>query len=146
MQRYIGSCRRVKLVNFYIGINFPHEYVRSNVADRAADDAERTGEQRHVAEVERRLEKAVHFGFEEEIIERIDIDVDRRGSRRHEAGPLPSVVFGVEQKVCAYDCHAHGHYDQNQEHQQHETVHVVDLVRPERGEDEVHLNEDRSEG
>lgn len=60
MQRYIGSCRRVKLVNFYIGINFPHEYVRSDVADRAADDAERTGEQRHVAEVERRLEKAVH--------------------------------------------------------------------------------------
>lgn len=77
------------------------------------------------------------LGFEEEIIERIDVDVDRRGSRRHEAGPLPSVVFGVEQKVCAYDCHAHGHDDQNQEHQQHETVHVVDLVRPERGEDEV---------
>lgn len=57
-----ASCRRVKLVNFYIGINLPHEYVRSDVADRAADDAQRTGEKRHIAEVERRLEKAVHSG------------------------------------------------------------------------------------
>ncbi len=30
-------------------------------------------------------------------------------------------------------------------HQQHEAVNVVDLVGPERGEDEVHLDEDGSE-
>lgn len=62
----VAALITIKLVNFYIGINFPHEYVRSHVANRAADDAEGTGEQRHVAEVERRLEKAVHSVDENE--------------------------------------------------------------------------------
>ena len=50
---------------------------------------------------------------------------------------LPSVVLGVEQEVGAHDRDAHGDHRQDQQYQQHEAVHVVDLVRPEAGEDEV---------
>ena len=34
----------------------------------------------------------------------------------------------------------------NQEDEEHEAVNVVNLVGPERGENEVHLDEDRTEG
>ena len=50
---------------------------------------------------------------------------------------LPSVVLSVEQEVCADDGDANSDNGQDDEDQEHEAVHVVDLVSPERGEDEV---------
>ena len=52
-------------------------------------------------------------------------------------GAVPAVVLGVEQEVGADDGDADGHHRQDHQHQQHEAVHVVDLVGPERCEDEV---------
>ena len=50
---------------------------------------------------------------------------------------VPSVVLRVEQEVGADDGDADGDDGQDDKDQQHEAVHVVDLVRPERCEDEV---------
>lgn len=47
--------------------------------------------------------------------------------------PLPAIVFRVEQKVRRYNGDAHGDYEQNAEHEQHEAVHVVELVRAKKG-------------
>lgn len=48
------------LVYFHIGINFTHKQIRAHVADGAADDAQCTAEQCHVAKVEGRLEQTKH--------------------------------------------------------------------------------------
>ena len=50
---------------------------------------------------------------------------------------LPSVILCVEQEVGADDGDADSDDGQDHEDQEHEAVHVVDLVSPERGEDEV---------
>ena len=53
---------------------------------------------------------------------------------------LPPVVLRVEQEVGAYNGDADGDHGQDEEHQQHEAVHIVDLVGPERREDEIPEN------
>lgn len=77
------------------------------------------------------------LGLKEEIVKWVGIDVNGRGARCHETRPLPSVVFRIQQEVCAHNGHAHGDHSQDAEHQQHEAVDVVDFVCPKRGEDEV---------
>ena len=49
----------------------------------------------------------------------------------------PSIVFSVQQEVRANDGHTDGDNNQNQKHQQHKAVDVVDLVCPERRKDEI---------
>lgn len=75
--------------------------------------------------------------FKEEIINGVNIDVGRSGTSCQERRPLPAVVFGVQQEIGAHDSDANGHYNQDQEHQKHETVNVVDFVGPERCKYEV---------
>ena len=58
----------------------------------------------------------------------------------------PSVVLRVEQEVGADDGYADGDDSEDPEDEEHEPVNVVDLIGPERGENEVHLDEDRTEG
>lgn len=88
---------------------------------------------------------ALLLGFKEEIIKRINVHIDGGRSGRQKARPLPSIVLGVQQKVRAHNRYAHGDDHQNDEHQQHESVHIVDFVRPKRCEYKVHFNENRSE-
>ena len=57
---------------------------------------------------------------------------------------LPSVIFSIEKEVRANDSHANCHNGKDQEYQQHETIHVVNLVSPERGKNKIHLNENRT--
>lgn len=118
----------------------------AHVAHRAAEQTKSTTEQSHVAEIEARLEQSIHFGFEEVVVGGVDVNVARGGGGGEEGGPVPAVVFSVEEEVSGYDSHADNDHKQQQHHKQHEPVHVVDLVRPERGEDEVHFNEDGAEG
>lgn len=78
--------------------------------------------------------------FEEEVIEGINVDVDRRRSSWEERSPLPSVVFSVEKEICADNRDTNGDDDENQEDQKHETIDIVDFVGPEGCEDEVPAN------
>lgn len=55
---------------------------------------------------------------------------------------IPPIIFSVEEKISADDCDANGNSREDQKDQKHESVDVIDLIRPERGEDEVHLDED----
>lgn len=49
----------------------------------------------------------------------------------------PPVILCVQQKVRAHDGHAHGHDAQDDQHQHHEAIDIIDLIRPERREDEI---------
>ena len=51
----------------------------------------------------------------------------------------------IEKQVAADDGDADCDDGEDHEHQQHESVHEIDLVRPERREHKVHFNEDRAE-
>ena len=54
------------------------------------------------------------------------------------------MVLRVKEEVGVDDRDAGGDSNKDEEDQKHEAVHIVDLVRPEGGEDEVHLDEDRA--
>ena len=63
---------------------------------RAAQHPKTQAEDAHVSKVESGLEESIHFGFEEEIVEGVEIDVAGGRASRKEGSPLPPVkVFVV---------------------------------------------------
>jgi hypothetical protein len=44
---------------------------------------------------------------------------------------LPTIVLGIQQEVGAHNGHTNSHYHQNDKHQEHKAINVVDLVSPE---------------
>lgn len=67
--------------------------------------------------------------------------IERGGRAWHKAGPLPVVIFCIQQEVRTNNCDTHGDYDQYQEHQQHKAINIVHFVVPKTCEYEVHLDE-----
>ena len=59
------------------------------VTHRATQHPETQAEDAHVAKVECGLEESIHFGFEEEIVEGVEIDVASGRASRKEGSPLP---------------------------------------------------------
>lgn len=51
--------------------------------------------------------------------------------------PLPSVVFCIEKEVGTDDGDADSNDAQDHQHQHHKSIHIVNLVGPERCENEV---------
>ena len=49
----------------------------------------------------------------------------------------PSVILCIEEEVSTDDGDANSDDNQDGEDEQHEAIHIVDLVGPERGENEV---------
>lgn len=83
--------------------------------------------------------------FKEEIVERINVHIDGGRCGRQKTGPLPPIVFSVQQEISTNNCHTNGDNHQNDEDQQHESVHIVDFIGPERRENEIHFDKYRSE-
>lgn len=54
---------------------------------------------------------------------------------------LPSVVLSIEQEVSTYYGNTHSNDDHDYEYKHHESIDIVDLIGPERCEDEVPTNE-----
>ena len=50
---------------------------------------------------------------------------------------LPAIVLCIEKEVSADDGDTHSDHYHDEEHQQHEPKHIVNLVLPEGGEDKV---------
>ena len=68
------------------------------MTNRAAQHAKAQAEDAHVAKVECGLEESIHFGFEEEIVEGVEIDVASSRASRKEGSPLPPVkIFFASQ-------------------------------------------------
>lgn len=134
------------LINFHVRVNFANEKAGANIANGATNDAQCATEQCHVTKIERCLKQSIHFCFEKEIIKWIHINVNGGGGGWQKTSPLPSVVLGIQQEICAHNCHTYGHNDHDDGDQQHESVDVVDFVGPERGENKVHLDEYGAEG
>eukprot|EP00754_Rhynchopus_humris_P036597 Rhum_TRINITY_DN18698_c0_g1::Rhum_TRINITY_DN18698_c0_g1_i1::g.168126::m.168126 len=135
-----------RLVGLNVAVDSANKQIGAQEADRATQDGQANAEQQHVAKVEARHEQPVHLCLEHEKIGGVDEDVTRRRSTQAERRPLPPVVFGVQQVVRVHHGKAHRHRNQDHVHQQHEPVHVVELVVPEGREHKVQLDEDGPEG
>lgn len=81
--------------------------------------------------------------FEEEIVQCIRINIASGRCSRQKTGPLPTMVLSIQYEVGAYNRGATSDRNQNDEHQQHKSVHIIDFVSPKRCENEVHLDENR---
>eukprot|EP00962_Isochrysis_galbana_P007105 scaffold1908_cov104-Isochrysis_galbana.AAC.14 len=138
-----GPCR---LVALDILVYAPYKQPAAGEAERAAHESEREAEDAHVAKIEDGLEEARHVRLDEEVVEGVGEDVASGGARGEEGGPRPAVVLVVEQEVGDDDGDADSHHGEDAVHEEHEAVHVVELVVPEGGEDKVHLDEDGAEG
>mmetsp|Transcript_21215 Transcript_21215/g.47843 ORF Transcript_21215/g.47843 Transcript_21215/m.47843 type:complete len:395 (-) Transcript_21215:737-1921(-) len=124
----------------------PHEDSRSQVADGPADDAQAHTHHQSLSEVKARLEQPIHFCLGHEEVDRIEEDISCNRGGGPENSPRPPVVFRVEEEVGDDDADTGCDDQHDGENQQDESVDVVELIVPERGEDEIHLDEDAPEG
>lgn len=75
--------------------------------------------------------------LEKVVVEWIEINIESDGAAGQKARPLPSIIFGIQQEIGGDNCHANSHHNQNEKHEKHKSVHVVDLVGPKWGEHKV---------
>ena len=54
-----------------------------------------------------------------------------KGSQYEKNKNEPSIIFRIEQKVCANNGHTAGYSSQNQIDKHHETINIIDFVCPE---------------
>lgn len=103
------------------------------------------GDQTHVSKVECCLQKPIHLGLEEKVVDSVDKDISSRTGSAAKGCPLPQVVLRVQAKV-NHDDRRHAH-DNGQDgvHTQQKAVDVVELVVPERCQNVVQFNKDGSE-
>mmetsp|Transcript_14346 Transcript_14346/g.39207 ORF Transcript_14346/g.39207 Transcript_14346/m.39207 type:complete len:309 (-) Transcript_14346:254-1180(-) len=88
----------------------------------------------------------MHLGLCDKIVDGVKEDIACDGRPRQERGPRPAVILSIQDEVGDDDAHADSDHKQDREDEQYETVHIVELVVPKGGEDEVHLDEDAPEG
>lgn len=58
--------------------------------------------------------------------------------------PLPSVVFSIKKEVGTDDGHAHSHDTQDHQHEHHKSVHIINLIGPERRENKVPAQKEKA--
>ena len=72
-----------------------------------------------------------------------DLSLVQVTRRNNKIWNLPSVILSVEQEVGTNDGNTNGDHDENQNNKEHEAVHVVDLVCPERCENKIPIGTER---
>src|SRR5690349_11864936 len=82
----------------------------------------------HVPEVECCLHETAHLCLRDEVIDGIEVDIERRACSRCERAPMPSVVLAVEQDIRGHNGDTHGDHEKDEEHQKHEAVNVIETV------------------
>lgn len=110
------------LIALDVLIDSSDEDVRSDESDRPGEDEESSAEHAHVAEVERGLHDTGHARLREEVVDRVEVDVQRRRPTAGEGSPVPAVILRREKHVGRHDRHADGDDDENELDQEHETV------------------------
>jgi hypothetical protein len=80
-----------QLIELYTRIYFVDEAGTANVANGAAKNTQRSGENAHIAEIEERLEEPVHFCLEEEIVDCVEVNVNRNRSACRKTAPAPKM-------------------------------------------------------
>ena len=87
----------------------------------------------------------MHLGLENVIVDTVQEHINRGRCTRSKGSPLPEIVFCVQAEVYHDDrCHTDNN-SQNCIDTEQKSVYVVELVVPERGQDVVELNENRTE-
>ena len=72
-------------------------------------------------------------------------DINGRGSSSSKRSPVPMVVLRTQQEIHEQNCGSSASDDHEPVGNEEEPEHVVDLGEPDRGHDEVELDEDGGE-
>mmetsp|Transcript_86890 Transcript_86890/g.144649 ORF Transcript_86890/g.144649 Transcript_86890/m.144649 type:complete len:276 (+) Transcript_86890:495-1322(+) len=130
------------LVNLQVSINTSNKDQGRGISNGSCHNSKSKTEKGHVAEVQRRHQKPCHFGLVEEEVNSVQKHVHRCGCTQTECRPWPPVIFSAKQEIDADNRHTHRNYHEDSQHQQHEAVHIIELVVPKACEHEIQLNED----
>jgi len=134
------------LVDLDAAVNLPDKEERREESNRAAEDKEHQTHDRRPSKVQDHTRERLDLQCREIVHDRVQEDVDRRSTTCEEGTPPPMVIFGTQVEIAHQDRHLGARQDQDAKHQEQEAKHIVDLVEPDRVQDEIELNEDRAKG
>jgi len=88
------------LINFYILVDPLHKHRSSDEADGSAQYSKTNAKHQSVSKIKASLKESRHLGFDQEVVDRVQENIQGSGSRGKERNPLPSIVLRVEKEVC----------------------------------------------
>eukprot|EP00906_Rhabdomonas_costata_P012447 RCo017867 len=140
-QAGVVAQRLAALLHLQRGVDVPHEGEAAEEADSARHQEERVRDQTHVAEVQDDRGHPVHVHGGGKVVNGVEEEVQPRASGVQVAPPPPAVVLVAQLGIRQHNADLRTGHHQNQEHNREEPKDVVELVEPQRREDEVQLNE-----
>mmetsp|Transcript_14657 Transcript_14657/g.38064 ORF Transcript_14657/g.38064 Transcript_14657/m.38064 type:complete len:217 (+) Transcript_14657:318-968(+) len=138
--------RRARLVHLDRGEDLPHEPVARVEADGARHHEEDERGDGHVPKEEQTRHELLDLELGRKVEDRVQEEVGCRRARREERAPPPVVVLRAQLEVAHDDGDLRARDHQDHEDEEEEAEHVVELVQPDRGEDEEELDEHRAKG
>mmetsp|Transcript_10839 Transcript_10839/g.34246 ORF Transcript_10839/g.34246 Transcript_10839/m.34246 type:complete len:406 (+) Transcript_10839:509-1726(+) len=139
------STTSLRSVNLDGSKDLPHEPVARVEADRARHHEEDERRNRHVPEEEEARDKLFNLELGCKVKDRIEEEVARRRAAREEGAPPPVVVLGAELEVAHDDRDLGARQDEDEHDEEEEAKDIVELVQPDRAQDEEELDEHRAE-
>mmetsp|Transcript_5159 Transcript_5159/g.9221 ORF Transcript_5159/g.9221 Transcript_5159/m.9221 type:complete len:219 (-) Transcript_5159:1597-2253(-) len=138
--------QKAYLIHLHILEYLSHKLIRRPVPQSPTKSTHAQADEQHVAKVKGSLHQPMHTRLEDKVVNGVKEDVQCRRSARVECRPLPKVVFRVEAKVHHNDGANLNHQAQDSVHPEEETIDIIKLVTPQRGQNIIKFNEDGSEG
>mmetsp|Transcript_14655 Transcript_14655/g.38056 ORF Transcript_14655/g.38056 Transcript_14655/m.38056 type:complete len:212 (+) Transcript_14655:244-879(+) len=123
-----------------------HEPEAREEAHRSRKDEEGVRGDEHVRHVHHDREGAHHDHLRAQVHDGVREEVQSGRARSEEAAPPPVVVLRAELEVAHDDGDLRAGDEQDEEDHKQKAEDVVELVQPDRGEDEEELDEHRAKG
>jgi len=134
------------LVHLDHAVDLAHEPKAGKESDASCKEEEADDHDAGVSEVEEGGSRPLDVQLGDKVVNAVDRQVKRRESWGQETAPPPMIILGTEVEIAEENGGLRTGYHQDQEHQKQETIHVVDLRRPDWVEYKEELDENAAEG
>ena len=122
-----------------------HEVGGAHEADEAGHDEQPRAEEVHVEEVRESADEGDDLEFGDKIVEAVKPNIQGAGTAGQKRAPPEAVVLVAKLEVCQNNGELRAHQREHDEHQEQEAEDVVELVEPQRAENEKQFHKDHSE-
>ena len=109
-------------------------------------DKHNESDQRRIANIQNRSREPTKANSSRPEEERVEENIATCHTSSRKCAPMPPVILGAKQEIHQQHCCGGGGDDHQTIAYEQEAKHVVDLVGPERGHDEIEFHENRSKG
>ena len=114
-------------------------------SDKASNHKKCKTANRHVCKVDHSRHKEHHIELSVKVVQGVDPHIHSHTASCKETSPPPSIVFSAELKVHNYDGDLSACDEKNSKYHDEKSVHVVELIHPNRSHDNVDLHKDCTE-